>query len=229
MSTYLLINLLIIIFPLAMSFESKVRYITKFRHVLLSILIVSLPYIMWDVIAANRGDWSFNNEYILGFRLFSLPVEEILFFITVPFSSIFIYESLSVYLKEFDLKISRVTFTGISVLLFAAAVLFIDKYYTFTVLIFSGMFLSLANMIYPVILNSRLYWIFILFMFIPFFIVNYILTSLPVVQYNSGAIIGIRILTIPMEDIFYSFSMLSFYLLVYLILRERWQLKTKLQ
>jgi len=53
------------------------------------------------------------------------------------------------------------------------------------------------------------------FSFIPFLIVNYALTSLPVVLYNPASVWGFRILTIPIEDFFYSFSMISFYIIVY--------------
>jgi lycopene cyclase domain-containing protein len=47
---------------------------------------------------------------------------------------------------------------------------------------------------------------------IPFLIVNGILTGSfteePVVWYNGNHIIGIRIFTIPMEDVFYNYCML---------------------
>jgi hypothetical protein len=42
-----------------------------------------------------------------------------------------------------------------------------------------------------------------------------ILTALPVVPYNPTAIWGPRFITIPLEDFFYNYSLLSFYLLVY--------------
>ncbi|MEZ4824024.1 MAG: lycopene cyclase domain-containing protein [Ignavibacteria bacterium] len=54
----------------------------------------------------------------------------------------------------------------------------------------------------------------------PFFIVNYILTSLPVVEYNHDAIIGSRILTIPVEDFFYSFAMISGWIIIYSLLKK---------
>ena len=44
--------------------------------------------------------WGFNNDYLLGIYLFNLPLEEILFFITVPYACVFIYECLNVYIKK---------------------------------------------------------------------------------------------------------------------------------
>jgi len=57
-----------------------------------------------------------------------------------------------------------------------------------------------------------------LFILIPFFIVNSILTGtfIPgeVVWYNDRAILGIRILTVPVEDIGYAFSLILMNLLI---------------
>ncbi|MBS3946230.1 MAG: lycopene cyclase domain-containing protein [Melioribacter sp.] len=104
------------------------------------------------------------------------------------------------------------------------SLVFIDQYYTFTVMLFSAIFLIMAILYHSkyLVLNSSLYWMWILFMNLPFFLVNYILTSLPVVSYSPDAIWGIRITTIPFEDFFYSFSMLSFYLFVYLLIKKKW-------
>lgn len=214
---------MIILFPLAMSFESRVSYYRKFIHLMAAIVIVATPYLAWDILATYRGDWSFNKKYLLGIRLVNLPLEEILFFLTVPFSSIFIYESLSVYMKERCLKINKFFFIAAGIFLIAASMIFTDKYYTFTVLLSSGVFMISAGIFYTGLLQSGLYWIFILLMHLPFMLVNYLLTSMPVVVYNPAAITGIRILTIPVEDFFYSFSMLSFYLWAYLLVRRKWQ------
>ncbi len=43
---------------------------------------------------------------------------------------------------------------------------------------------------------------------IPFLLVNGFLTALPVITYNPEEIMGIRIGSIPLEDLFYSFTML---------------------
>jgi hypothetical protein len=77
---------------------------------------------------------------------------------------------------------------------------------------------------FPDILQSRNFWIYILISFFAFVIFNYLLTSIPIVTYDPEAIWGGtvqqvwngRFITIPYEDFFYNFSMLSFYLLVYI-------------
>ena len=100
MSEYLLINLLIILFPLFLSFEKKIRYYKKLPAVFASIFVVGVVYVLWDATATYRGDWSFNPQFINGIKILFLPFEEILFFITVPYSAIFLYETAILYLPE---------------------------------------------------------------------------------------------------------------------------------
>lgn len=223
-STYLLINILIIIVPLLLTFERNIKYYKKLPALFTSILIVGGAYIVWDIIATLRGDWDFNSQFINGIKIFHLPLEEILFFVTVPYSGIFLYETGKFYLGDKSIQINRTFLFLVAVLLIIASIIFINQYYTFTVMIFSAVFIIISLFLHRriPILNSSLYWKWILFMYIPFVIVNYFLTSLPVVTYSPDAIWGIRITTIPLEDFFYSFSMLSFYLYIYLTIRKKW-------
>ena len=229
MSEYLLINIFIILVPLVFSFEKKLKFYRNIPFVLISILVVGAAYITWDVIATERGDWAFNTEFILGFKFFHLPLEEFLFFVTVPYACLFIYETGKFYLGDKKLNYNKYYYYALSVILFLVAVIFSDQYYTFTLLIFCGLFVLIANIFCSKILKSKLYWSFITFCFVPFFVVNYLLTSFPIVTYNPQAIWGIRVTTIPIEDFFYSYSMLSLYLLTYLLTKNKWQKKKELQ
>jgi lycopene cyclase domain-containing protein len=222
MGTYLLINAAIIVIPLMLLFERKVKYYKKLSFVLGSIIPVGILYILWDIAATRRGDWAFNAEYITGISAFGLPIEEILFFITVPFSCIFIYESLSVYLENRVLKLPRTLFIILGLFFVTAGFSFGNQSYTSIVSFFTGAFFIISSVFGFGILRSSRYWIYIAITLIPFFIVNYLLTSLPVVTYNPAAIFGIRITTIPVEDFFYSFSLLSFYILIYLSIGNLW-------
>jgi lycopene cyclase domain-containing protein len=225
MSEYLLINILIVIVPLILSFEKKIRFIKKFKSYLVSIAVISTAYIIWDSVAVYRNDWGFNTAYLSGINILNLPLEEILFFITVPYSCIFIYETVNVYIKESKVRFSKYAYLLGSFLLIVAAIIFLSQYYTFTVLLFTAAFLIIASVFFPAILKSSTYWLTILITYVPFFAVNYILTSLPIVTYNSSAIWDKRFLTIPLEDFFYSFSMISFWLLVYLISEKKLSFK----
>ena len=62
-----------------------------------------------------------------------------------------------------------------------------------------------------------------LFLLIPFFIVNGILTGTgleaPIVWYNNQENLGVRLLTIPIEDAFYGFELILLNVFFY----EKWK------
>ena len=120
MYEYLLINFFIIIFPLVFSFEKRIQYYKKLPAVAASILVVGIGYILWDFVATSRGDWAFNDTYILGITFLDLPVEELLFFLTAPYSCLFIYEALSQFITDRKLSMKYYYFIPL--------IIFLDKY-----------------------------------------------------------------------------------------------------
>lgn len=221
MNTYLLINILIILFPLVLSFDKNLRFYKNAKYVFASILIVSPAYIVWDIIATDRGDWAFSRIHLLGIYIYNLPLEEILFFITVPYSCIFIYETINFYVREKQYSAAKNILTIPVIILILLALVFNKHTYTFTVLLFTAAFFLLAILINYRLLNSKVFWTSILICFIPFFIVNYFLTSIPVVTYNDLAFSAVRVITIPLEDFLYSFSMVGLWILFYDFFRKK--------
>ncbi|AFH48109.1 Hypothetical protein IALB_0397 [Ignavibacterium album JCM 16511] len=221
MSTYLIINILIIIVPLILSFDKNISYYKKLPNLIFSILIVSTAYIIWDVFATKRGDWAFNIDHLLGIYFLGLPLEEILFFITVPYSCIFIYETVKFYTKEKTIHLSKNLFLLIAATLILFGIIFNYQHYTFTVSIYTGLFFLLSVYLNMNLLNSFHYWLTMLISFIPFLVVNYFLTSIPIVTYNDSAFFGERFITIPLEDFLYSFSMISLWILFYELANKR--------
>lgn len=205
-----------------MTFEKNLKFYKNLPAVFTSILIVGSAYIAWDIVATERGDWGFNPEFLSGIYLLNLPLEEVLFFVTVPYGIIFLYETAHYYLRDRQIVYYCNLYTYTALFFAVASLAFIDQYYTMYSLLFAALFFVTAKLLNPSLLKSRLYWQFILFTYIPFFVVNYFLTSLPIVTYGQQAIWGIRITTIPVEDFFYSFSMLSFNLLFYKTAKEKW-------
>ena len=56
-------------------------------------------FVAWDVIAIDRGHWSYNARYVTGWRLpGALPVEELAFFVAVPMCALLTYEAVKVVL-----------------------------------------------------------------------------------------------------------------------------------
>lgn len=83
---------------------------------------------------------------------------------------------------------------------------------TYTAIVLLASFVALLLDIFILrtrILFTRRYAMFMGVMLVFFFIVNGILTALPVVTYAPSAIMGHRIFTIPIEDIAYLFALLT--------------------
>ena len=228
MLNYLILDILIILFPLIFSFKWKFKYYKFFKPLVASILIVGISYIIWDVLVTARGDWWFEEEFLIGITIFGLPIEEILFFIVVPFACIFIYENLVFFVKDKELPFSKSFYLLIAGLFIFLGVLFGSQEYTILAMFSCALFFIFAPTMMPEMLKSWNYWFYIVLSFIPFMIFNYFLTSLIVVSYNPNAIWGGngawngRFITIPFEDFFYNYAMLSFYLMVYLYFRKKW-------
>lgn len=222
MSLYLLLNIIIISIPLILTFAPKVYYYRKILHLLFSITVVSGLFVVWDILASARGDWTFNKTYIGGFSILGLPYEELLFFITVPYSCLFLYETFRTYIKEGSCPYSKYFYGILVFLCVLGAIVFIDKAYTVTVLLISALIFVNAIFCFKQIFTSKIYWIYILVCTSLFALFNHFLTSMPVVMYSPNAITGLRIGTIPIEDFIYNFSLLSLYLIFYLFAEEKW-------
>jgi lycopene cyclase domain-containing protein len=221
MNEYLLLNIIIVSFPLAATFYPKIGYYRKLPAVFSSILAVSATFVAWDILATERGHWAFNPMYTLGIRFMGLPLEEIMFFLTVPFSCLFIYESLCAYVRDFPVPFSRGAYTGAGALLLMVAAVSYGREYSFVVLAACGVFLLFAASRLREIFSSGRYWLYIAITLMLFVVFNFILTSLPIVSYGPSMIWNVRFLTIPVEDFFYNYLMLSLYLSVFLAAKKK--------
>jgi lycopene cyclase domain-containing protein len=206
--TYLIINLLTVVFPVALSFDKRVAFAKSWKYLWPGMGITGLVFLFWDVLFTVYGVWSFNPQYIAGIKFIGLPLEEILFFLTVPFSCVFIYACLNYYIKwEPSFALTRM----ISNLLIGVSVSLLVFNYTrlYTAVTFGLLVVLLVVLVYFLKVEwlGRFYMAFVVSL-IPFYIVNGILTAWPVVIYNNAQNMGIRAGTIPFEDHFYSMALL---------------------
>ena len=206
-AAYLLINFLTILFPMMLSFDSRVQFYKSWKFIFPGLIITGLVFLVWDHLFTILDVWSFNPDYVIGLYILNLPIEEILFFITVPFACIFIYECLKYYIKRDLLKsVSRMISIMLIILSIVLLLTFYDRVYT--LITFGLLLLALSYAEFIQKANLGRFYLAYLVSLIPFYIVNGILTSIPIVLYNNAENMAFRIGTIPFEDHFYSMSML---------------------
>jgi len=219
--SYLLINFLTIFFPIILSFDKRVQFFKSWKFIFPGLFITGLLFLLWDYIFTVYGVWSFNPEYIIGFYILNLPLEEILFFVTVPFACIFVYECLNYYVKK-DLLKSFSTYityalTGFSALMI---LLYYNRVYSLITFGLLAVVLIFVQFVVKSKILSRFYLAYLVSL-IPFYIVNGILTSIPIVMYNDSENMAFRVGTIPLEDHFYSMSMLLINIFLFEYFRKR--------
>ena len=212
MYTYLLVNLLSLAYPLAQSFERRLQLYRQWRALFPAIAITGAFFIVWDVLFTSWGVWGFNPRYLSGINIGNLPLEEWLFFITIPYACIFVYEVMNYFVKRDVLgKIARPLAIALGIALLVGGALAWGKWYTSTTALLAGAALLL------VAFSGQSKWLGRFFIgyavsLVPFLLVNGLLTGSfldePVVWYNDAENLGIRLFTIPVEDTVYMLLLL---------------------
>ncbi|MGK0175105.1 MAG: lycopene cyclase domain-containing protein [Ulvibacter sp.] len=196
-----------------------IDFIKNWKSFTISTSIVAVIFLVWDAFFTAQGIWGFTEEYCLGIYFLKMPIEEWMFFYVIPFCSLFAHFAL--FYACPNLKLSKTTTRYISIALIGIALVLILVFYpkTYTLVNFSFLLVVLILGILFKIQLLQQFYISFLVILIPFFIVNGILTGLitdiPVVWYNNTENLGIRLITIPVEDIGYAFTMLFGNLMIF--------------
>ncbi len=194
---------------LALSFDRNVHYYRKWKALFPAILGVGGLFIAWDAVFTQRGVWGFNHVYLTGWEAFGLPVEEWLFFLTVPFACVFIYECLNFYIKPDLLGAFEKYITLFLIVSFTLiGVWHWSRMYTATTFLLTAGFLLYHYLFEPAFYRGRFYLAYLVIL-IPFLVVNGVLTGgytkAPIVIYNPDEYLGLRITSVPADDVVYGF------------------------
>lgn len=177
MSLYLFLNIASFLIPFLYSFEKRMKYSKRWKVIFPSLIITALFFIIWDIIFTQMGVWRFNPRYHSGIEFFGLPIEEWLFFICIPYASIFIHFSFQYFLPNVALSdtVVKKIYWFLMVLIVPVTVLNYDRWYTFVNLSLFVIVLTIAVFKFSTILKT--YFITFLIILIPFLLVNGILTG----------------------------------------------------
>ncbi|MGM0377690.1 MAG: lycopene cyclase domain-containing protein [Bacteroidota bacterium] len=208
-STYFIINIFTIIIPFIFSFDKKVAFYKTWPAFFPALLITGLFFIGWDIIFTHYGVWGFNEIHLQGIHLAGLPVEEWLFFVTIPYAVVFTHQVLNVWFPmNTHSEMQRTISYALMIIMLSGTFFFYDRLYSVVVFSLSAIFILITEWFVRASWLLHFYRTFLIILF-PFFIVNGILTGTwlnePVVWYNNAMNTGIRLSTIPVEDIAYGF------------------------
>ena len=218
--TYFLIHAAALAGPLLLSFDKKVAFYKKWKYLFPAMILPALFFLMWDEWFTRNGVWN------------SLPIEEVLFFVTVPYCCVFVYECIRCYFPKLKNKITGTwLLLLIELLLLIAGLLNLERDYTSYTFLFTAVFIACIFLFrkwfngFDAISFLTAYLICL----VPFFVVNGFLTALPVVLYNDAENLGIRMFSflpwpmhnIPFEDTFYGMLLIMMNIALFEKLRNR--------
>ncbi|MCE2713439.1 MAG: lycopene cyclase domain-containing protein [Cryomorphaceae bacterium] len=198
--------------PFFLSFDKKVAFYKYWKYLFPSIFGIAILFLLWDEYFTQNKIWGFTPQYLSGIYLGHLPLEEVLFFLVVPYACFFIYEVLKSYFPNIQTaRIGQILAFKITLLGLILGIVYLDNWYT------SSACIAAALLTIGIYFIQKASWygqfaLTYIVVLIPFVIVNGILTGAitpePIVWYSSEHIMGPRIYTIPVEDLFYNYAML---------------------
>jgi isorenieratene synthase len=212
---YLVFNLVVISMPLLLAVWPPTDFRSQYLPAFIACFVVAIPYVVWDALVAG-AHWDFNPAYVIGARLFGLPVEEILFFFTVPFSCVYTWIILIKGREAKSVPGLRLAYP----LLFATLpvggwALSLGKGYTGLMLISLGAAAALDLLLRTHLLLKPRFWALLAVVAGFTFVFNGYLTARPVVTYGEQYQLGLRVLTIPIEDFGYGTSLVYAVIVVF--------------
>lgn len=202
---YLMVDIGCILIPFIASFYPKHPFYKDWKYFFPANIIVAILFLVWDYYFTEAGIWGFNPDYLTGIYLSNLPLEEILFFVCIPYACVFTYFAFLYLIRKNPLyRYQRYISIFLIIVLIIVGISSIGKWYTALTFLLTAVYLVIQLR-----LRKNLSYHYLgYFAILPFFFAsNGLLTGsfleAPIVWYNNAENLGIRIGTIPIEDSMY--------------------------
>lgn len=225
---YLAVDLGVLAAPLLLSFDKRVNFFSQWKDFWPVNLVVLTFFIAWDVLFTKWGIWGFNPDYLLGPEWLGLPLEEWLFFICIPYASVFTYAVIKSYVRQNPLRHSAITVTMTAIAITGGlSFWFSDALYTFSASTLFCAFLIWSAVKYSAWAHNM--WITFFVLLVPFIVSNGILTGISfweypilhfdadqiqdsIVWYKDNQTTGCRIFSMPADDLIYGFLLIGLHI-----------------
>ncbi|MBT3386196.1 MAG: lycopene cyclase domain-containing protein [Prolixibacteraceae bacterium] len=220
--SYLLLLIGPLIIPIVFGFKKQIGFLSNLKYLIPAILFTGAIFIIWDLRFEERAIWRFNSDFVIGKNILTLPFEEWLYFLTIPFLGVFIYELLKQRFYDFErpnsfLVLSLILFVLFGILAFSTR----QKLYPFFTFFLLSIYLGYTIFRNPFKKHYTKFYLTYLIMLLPFIFIGGIISALPIIEYNPEHIIGIRLLSIPVENFISLFLLLLMNITIYEFLKER--------
>ncbi len=223
---YLGVNAFCLFGPLILSFDKKVAFYKTWKAFIPACLLTLLVFILWDIAFTKMGVWGFNPSYLIGIDIVNLPLEEWLFFITIPYACVFTYEVFKVRLPKFRLSSIWTKKVVLMIILFSLIMIVgnPEKRYTSSAFLFLLLLTLKHRFLFKKEYLAHFYPAYLVLL-IPFIIANGVLTGIEfwkypvvftdlaslkdqIVWYDNNENIAVRIFSVPFEDIWYGMGLI---------------------
>lgn len=204
---YLVFDLVILSVPLLLGAWRRAWFYDRLGAALRAVAWVAVPFVAWDAAVAGKH-WSFNPQYVLGVELLGLPFEEVLFFLSVPLACLFTWEKVFATPSRSVVETRRwlypVAWAAVPV---GIAVALHGEQYTGYTLIAVGTVALVDHALGVGLLLERRTLAFFAAVVGLNLVFNSYLTGRPVVLYGEPYHLGVRVGTVPVEDLLYGVAL----------------------
>lgn len=203
-AAYLLLDLGAIASAFGVGFWKQQRWLRQWKPTVLAITLVGALFVVWDVMAAAAGHWSFNPSFTLGAAVAGLPLEELLFFVAIPLVALSAWELCNAQ----PAAPSRGFAAAQGGVLGASMALVLMNPHGYSLL--AGLAAGVTAIWWLRQPYGPRNWLVFQGVALVLFIGgNAFLTALPIVSYDAAHFSNVRLGTIPVEDFFYNYALVG--------------------
>jgi len=219
--TYLLINLGLLLFTFLLFSIKQLNFARNSKFIILAVLINVFAFSVPTEFLTQFKVIVFNPPYLTGLTLWELPVEELLISLFLPLCGLAIYLFLNIRFpdntpEKYSLAVSNIMLgICIAMLYFGHQKLY--TFFTFSILLVFLLYIEYVNKLRFMYRFYRAYLVFL----VPFYLVYGLITSLPVLQFNSAETLNFNLSNIPFESHFYFMGMLLLSIYLYELFKTR--------
>jgi lycopene cyclase domain-containing protein len=201
--------------------KKTIVFVMEFKYMLPAIIFSGAIFILFNSRLLETGLIEFNPGFILGKRLYYLPIEEWVYLFIICILSFSVYLHVSAKYEKLGktnlfIVISAVLLAGFVFVAWTTRDILIPFFISFLLAIY------LAYTLFRKRFNQHLgkFYISYLFTLAPFLIIRVFVNSLPVIIYNNEYIFGIRLFNMPVEELGYLFLLMLINITIFEYLRN---------